>query len=161
MNEEEYSPLVEYAKSELELLYKSTIGDGVDEDGMQEEMHRCVLELIKTFSKQGHSGLSGAYCLSLFERLVQFKPILPLTGEENEWGEPYGDDDTQQNTRCGQIFRKHCDNSTAYDIEGRIFRQSDGITYTTKESRIPVIFPYTVPEHAEVIDANPTENRVK
>ena len=69
---------VEYTESELTRIPK-------DEDGMQDLVNRNILEIIKAFSEQGHSGLSASYVLSKLERLLQFKPISPLTGADDEW----------------------------------------------------------------------------
>lgn len=71
--------MIEYAKSELDRIPK-------DKDGMQELMNRGILDVIKVFSEQGHSGFSASYALSILDRLLRFKPISPLTGEEAEWG---------------------------------------------------------------------------
>jgi len=72
--------MVEYAKRELERI-------GKDEDGLQEHMNRNILEIIEKFSEQGHSGFSAGYALSVLERLLRFKPISPLTGEDDEWND--------------------------------------------------------------------------
>lgn len=139
------SNLVEYAKSELEKAFPG------EDDEMQKMAIADVIELIETFSSQGHSGLSAHYVLNLFTRLVNWNPISYLTGEEDEWGEPYGEDETQQNKRCGKIFRRHHDNSTAVNIEGIVFKQPNGIAYTNKNSEVPIEFPYWVPDKPEVV----------
>lgn len=140
------SNLSEYAKTELELAFPHDTNDE-----MQTFVIKNIMELIQVFSKQGHSGTTASYVLRYFERLTKFRPIKPLTGEEDEWGEPYGEDNTQQNKRGGQVFRNHFDNSTAYDIEGRIFIDEDGSAYMTADSRVPVTFPYNVPDRPEYV----------
>ncbi len=72
--------LIEYAKSELDRL-------GKDKDGMQEMMNRDILEIIEKFGEQGHSGFSANYAIQVIERLLRWKPIKPLTGEDDEWSE--------------------------------------------------------------------------
>lgn len=139
------SKLVEYAKSELEKAFPC------NDDEMQQMAIDDVLELIEIFSNQGHTGLSAHYVLNLFTRLVNWNPISYLTGEEDEWGEPYGEDELQQNKRCGKIFRRHHDNSTAVNIEGIVFEQPNGISYTNKDSEVPIEFPYWVPDKPEVV----------
>ena len=74
--------LVEYAKSELERL-------GTDEDGMQEVMNRDILEIVEKFSEQGHTGFSAGYALASLDRLLRFKPLSALTGEDSEWREAF------------------------------------------------------------------------
>lgn len=60
--------LVEYTENELARIPK-------DEDGMQDLINRNILEIVKAFSEQGHSGFSASYVLSKLERLLRFKPI--------------------------------------------------------------------------------------
>lgn len=75
-----------------------------------------------------------------------------LTGNEDEWWEPIGDeDDTQRNKRCPVVFRKHFNNDTAYNIEGIAFVDEEGMTYTCRESEVPIKFPYTVPDEPEYV----------
>ena len=143
------SNLVEYAKTELEMAFPDKT------DSMQAHAIRNVLELLEVFSNQGHSGMSGSYVLGLFERLVRFKPISPLTGEEDEWDEPWGEENMQQNKRCFSVFRNNFDNSTAENIEGRVFVDADGCCYTSRDSRVPVTFPYEVPEKPEYVKRDP------
>ena len=140
--------LIEYAKSELENAFPN------EKDSMQLLVMKNIMELIETFSNQGHSGFSGSYVLNVFDRLVRFKPIRSLTGEDNEWGEPSGEDNTQQNKRYPAVFRKNFDNNTAYNIEGRIFIDEDGCSYTCRDSKVPVTFPYEVPDKPEYVHKN-------
>ena len=142
------SNLVEYAKQELEMAFPN------ETDSMQLHAMRDVVELIEKFSDQNHSGFSGNYILNLFNRLVRFHPIKPLTGEDDEWGEPYGEKKTQQNKRCASVFRDNFDNSTARNIEGKVFIDEGGISYTCRDSQVPVSFPYEVPEKPEYVHKN-------
>jgi hypothetical protein len=119
-----------------------TDADGKFEDEMQEDICKHVLELLKVFSDEGHSGSTAPYTVNLFKKLAMFEPIVPLTGEDWEWHEP--SPGVFQNTRCSRVF-KQADrfNGQAYDIEGRVFREPTGACYTGAESRVPVTFPYT------------------
>lgn len=137
--------LIDYARSELELAFPN------ETDGMQLLAMRNVMELIEKFCEQKHSGLSATYVLRLFDRLVKWNPIKPLTGEDDEWGEPFGDEQTQQNKRCSKVFRDHFDNSTAINVEGKFFVDEDGYCYTCRESSVPVTFPYEVPDKPEYV----------
>lgn len=137
------SNLEEYAKKELELAFSD------EKDGMQDLINDNILELIRTFSKQGHSGMTAPYVLRYFNRLVNWKPILPLTGKDSEWNEI--EPGWEQNNRCFSVFRKDHDNSTAYDVEGIIFEDESGTRYTSSESRIPVAFPYIVPDKPKIV----------
>lgn len=101
-----------------------------------------ILELIRVFSKQGHSGLSANYYIEVFSKLAKYELLVPLQGTEDEWvdvahinGSPLW-----QNNRCSHVFR---DETGVYDIEGKIFIEPDGCCYTNKDSRVYITFPYT------------------
>ncbi|OUB57008.1 hypothetical protein [Bacillus thuringiensis] len=146
------SKLVDWANEELNRLSQDIANDG--DNSMQEEMNKCVLGIVKVFSEQGHSGMSAAYALGLIKRLLSWKPITPLTGEESEWNDVGGGtgESTQQNNRCSAIFRENNDNSTAYYIDGKVFSDDGGVTwFTNRDSRIPIVFPFVVPDQPEYV----------
>ena len=146
------SNLVEYAKKELDYCFPDK------SDKLQQHAIENVLELLETFSEQGHSNLSAPYVLKLFGRLAHWKPIKPLTGEEDEWDEARGENNTQQNLRWFSVFRKNFDNSTAYNIEGRVFIDKDGYGYTNRDSSIPITFPYEVPDKPDFVKESNNES---
>jgi hypothetical protein len=119
-----------------------TDADGKFEDEMQEDICKHVLELLKVFSDEGHSGSTAPYTVNMFKKLAMFEPLVPLTGEDWEWNEC--GNGVFQNKRCSRVF-KQADrfNGQAYDIEGKVFREPSGACYTGAESRVPVTFPYT------------------
>ena len=142
----------EFARHELELLEKACKStDGLE---MQKEVTKSILELLDVFEKQCHSGFSASYVVNLFKDLVDYKPLSPLTGEDDEWAEPvsFGPNDvpSQQNKRCYGLFRKNHDNSTAKYIDDIIFSDNGGITWFTceakaKKYRKPITFPWMPP----------------
>lgn len=140
--------MVDWAKKELDRLNK-------DGDEMQELINNDILEIVQVFASQGHSGFSASYALSIIKKLLDWKPITPLTGEEDEWNDvPEWDkgDNTQQNKRCSAVFRKNFDNATSYYLYGKVFSDNGGKSwFTNLNSFVPVTFPYTVPEKPEYI----------
>jgi hypothetical protein len=142
------SNLVEWAKAELERI-------GGKDDEMQQAMNKDILQIVEVFSEQGHSGFSAGYALNIIKRLLNWKPITPLTGEDDEWCDvPSWDDgeNSQQNKRCSAVFRKNFDNSTAYYINGKVFSDDGGKSwFTNRDSFVPITFPYVVPEKPERI----------
>ena len=46
-----------------------------------------------------------------------------------------------QNRRCPHVFKSDADG--AYDIDGRVFVDPDGSSYTSRDSRVSIEFPYT------------------
>ena len=133
--------LITHAKKEMERMWP-------EPDDMQDMVKANVLELLEVFSKQGHSGSSAPYVLGLFQQLADFKPLGQLTGEDDEWMEV--GPNTYQNIRCCSVFKKG-KNGTAYWLDGNIFRDQNGGTFTNRYSRVKVEFPWTMPE-SKVID---------
>jgi len=142
----EPSNLEKWALNELKML------EGNSSDEMQCLMTKDIMEVVKVFCKQGHSGFSASYALNLIKRLLDWKPILPLTGEEDEWNDKYDEDNSQQNKRCSAVFRKNFDNSTAYYIGAKAFSDDGGETwFTNHDSFINITFPYNVPDKPEFV----------
>lgn len=108
------------------------------EEGPNKWIQQNLLELLRVFSKQGHSGSSAPYCISMFQKLASFEPLVPLAGTHDEWHEYTPG--KWQNRRCSHVFK---DGDGAYDINGIIWREPDGSCFTNFESRVPVTFPYT------------------
>ena len=144
MSTEDDSNLIKHAKHELKLM-------GMDPDSEEDDMDRLaannVLDLLRVFSSQGHSGFSAPYVLKLFTTLASFEPAAPLTGEDDEWqdvSKMSGDIGPRyQNKRCGRVFKDpNRFNGQAYDIEGKVFEDPDGNRFTNGESAVPVTFPY-------------------
>lgn len=109
-----------------------------DEDAMYGDMMpNAVLAMARQFADEGHSGMSASIAVSLFKDVAMFKPLTPLTGDDDEWNEC--GEGVFQNKRCSHVFRE---NGQAYDIQGRIFREPDGVCFTGRDSRVDVEFPY-------------------
>ena len=134
------SNLLEHAKREFEAIGYKPIDE--EEDGPNKWIQENILELLKVFSEQGHSGFSAPYCVGMFKKLAMFEPLAPLQGTDDEWvdvGEEMGR--TQfQNKRCSHVFKDG--DGKAYDIDGKIFREPDGGCYTSGDSRVFIKFPY-------------------
>lgn len=141
----EQSNLVKYAINELKAA--GLYDEDSDYGGMLAE---AVVELIQKFSDQGHSGFSAARTVQLFQKLAMFEPLLPLQGTDDEWNEV--SDGVFQNKRCSHVFKE---NGKSHDINGIIFREPSGATYTGPGSRVPVTFPY-VPK-SEIVDVEAGE----
>lgn len=145
--------MVAWAERELDRLMPS---DDTDADAveMQKTINDDILQMVRVFSEQGHSGFSSGYALSIIKRLLAYKPITPLTGDDDEWCSPFDNEGTQQNKRCSAVFRKNFDNSTAYYLDGKVFSDNGGESWFSSKglgSFTPVTFPFTVPEKPEYI----------
>jgi hypothetical protein len=160
----EKSSLYLWTKSELDRLLVGC-GEKEGKDGleMQKLINKDILDIVKIFCNQGHSGTSASYLIGKVTRLMDWKPISALTGEESEWGEPHNCNGriTQQNNRCSAVFRDDTDNSTAHYLYGRVYSDNGGHTWFTGNhkdgvvhSSVPVKFPYRVPDKPEYIYLN-------
>jgi hypothetical protein len=132
--------LVRHAERELRLA------GAFDKDGGYGGMlGPAVLQMVRAFADEGHSGFSASLAMSMFERVGRFEPLTPLKGGPDEWVD-HGNG-LFQNKRCGRVFME---GGNAYDSTGRVFRESSGACYTNFNSRVPVTFPYT--PHTEYVD---------
>lgn len=125
------------------------------EDGPNKWLREGTLELLKVFGAQGHSGGSAPFAISLFETLASHKPLTPLSGDDSEWVE-VDEDGLCQNNRASDVFKDA--DGQAYQIDGIIFwewytdeetGEKSKVYFTSRESRVPVTFPYTIPEKPE------------
>lgn len=128
--------LLDFARDELKRA--GLFDKGSDYDGM---LGDAVMKMLEQFSDEGHSGASAAMAVSIFSKLARYEPLSPLTGEDDEWDEPYTDDGTCQNKRCPHVFRRG--DGSAYDSTGRVFREPNGVCFTGSGSRVDIEFPYT------------------
>ena len=147
--------IVDYAKSELDLIGMTEDGDEYNTMGRQ-----AILEIVEKFADQGHSGFSASYCVNALSKILRWEPLSPLTGEDSEWTQlnDYSDDVVYQNKRCSRIFKGS--DGRAYDIEGKVFWEwyerelypdeegypgtiKDTRSFTSCDSRVYVEFPYT------------------
>lgn len=155
--------LLSHAKHELDLI--GLTQDSPDEMNRMMRVH--ILHMIEEFSKEGHSGFSANYAISILTKLFSYKPLTPLTGEDDEWVVVEEDVNllgvrepkTWQNRRLGNVFK---DYNSAWDIDGRVFwewnsnPEIDGgkpfkSYFTSYDSRVPVTFPYTPPDKPQYV----------
>lgn len=151
------SSSVEYAKSELARITK-------DGDGLQDAINKNVLDIVELFASQGHGEISAGYVMSVLERLLRFKPLTPLTGEDDEWTE-VSDKMGQgcfQNKRCSSVFKTTDEQGNTievYDIDAIAYSDNGGFTwFASSRFRKNVTFPYEPPTHPEKIYIEYTED---
>jgi hypothetical protein len=159
------------AHAERELDFIGMTKDSPDE--MNRMMRKHILHMMQEFANEGHSGFSASYAIGILTKLLDFKPLTPLTGDDVEWSErlDYGVEPSYQNKRRSSVFKDA--NGECYDIDGKVFwewwRNEDGEAvktyYTSRDSRVPVTFPYIVPDkpiyeyrHSDAEPQQPKQN---
>lgn len=106
------SILLHYAKDELKRYNNGLYGDMLSE---------AIYEIVEVFAQQGHSGFSAAMAADAAGRLLNFKPLTPLTGEDDEWNDR--GEGTWQNKRCFSLFKD--ETGFCYDLAGVTFEDVD------------------------------------
>lgn len=128
------SELLAHALREFRLggLYSGT-------DEASDRLVSDLTALISIFSQQGHSDSSRAMTLHLFDRLVNFYPLTPLTGRDEEWNQIA--DYLWQNKRFSAVFKN---STSAWDNARRtVYVYPDGMAVTRSDEEVPYIqFPY-------------------
>ena len=139
--------MVSHARYELELLESAAAKDSDDPEGslkMQKQVTADVMEIVETLSKQGHSGGSIGYILSLARTCVLQQNISPLQGDWTEWfyhGLDMGD--MYQNVRNGAVF-KEGETGRAYYLDGYVCVDPNGGKSTGGcTPKCYIEFPYT------------------
>ena len=107
-----------------------------------------ILDLVRLYESQGHSGGSGKFCVDTFKRLVEFKPLGVLKGTPDEWLRV--DEHTLQNIRCPHVYFDH-ERNIAFDACAKVFSRDGKNWFTTNESAVEISFPYKVPADPERI----------
>ncbi len=152
------SQLIEYAKRELDII--GLREDATDE--MDRAMRKHILHMVNAFSDEGHSGFSANFALSILKKVLAYKPLTDLLGDDSEWVEVA--EGLHQNKRAYSVFK---DANGAYWSEGIVFWEwfsspdiNNGEPYktyfTSKDSRVPIeSFPWRMPDQPEYREADP------
>lgn len=108
--------LIEHAEAELRAA--GFYDKDSDYNGMLAE---SVMQLIRVFAAQGHSGYSAARTAQLFATLASYKPLKPITGEADEWVHGHAGKDTYQNKRLSSVF-KEGENGQPYYLDAIVWQ---------------------------------------
>lgn len=107
--------LLKYAEDELNRA--GLLDEDSDYDGMA---GKAVLDLVKVFSGQDHSGYSAMLVSDLFNRVSRYEPLSPITSDPSEWmeisEETIGRPGVWQSTRKPSTFSED-GGKTWYDID--------------------------------------------
>jgi hypothetical protein len=131
--------LVEYAQDELQRA--GWFDKDSDYAGM---VGPAVVEMMRQFAEEGHSGYSAHLVLHIFERLASYRPLTPLDnpmekGEYHCVSEASGTPPmtTLQSLRKSSVFSEDS-GKTWYDIDKKRTRWER----ITRSRRAYITFPY-------------------
>ncbi len=130
--------LVQHALTELQAA------GYFDGDDMNASAAGHLIDLVRVFAAQGHTGVSAPAMVHLFREVANFKPLGPLTGANSEWFD-HGEgmpSSRFQNRRASHVFKDTAD-GPAYDIDAVVFEEPSGSRFTGMHSRQFITFPYT------------------
>lgn len=136
--------LLDHAESELAIAARS----GDEDLATDPAIAAAMLDIIRGFAAQGHSGGSAAYVgprvAQVIGQLLAYEPITPLTGGDDEWmtvsEDVMGRPGMEMNVRCGRVWRV---DGVCYDQDAVIFRTRRYGAINGWDSARRVTFPYT------------------
>ena len=127
----------EYVNKELDMLDESHAD--------VKKIKPAIIDIIDIIDNLDNNK-ERALLVNVFNLLIKYIPLSPLTGNEDEWeeckrlnGEVY-----QQNKRCARVFRNNANNDEVYIIDGIIFSDNGGKSwFQCKESKYKIdTFPF-------------------
>lgn len=152
---------IEWVRREIELACKNETEkckanpyyqEGDEEYGIL--CYKAAGELMEVFEEQGHSGYSAGITAQIFKRLVDGKPLTPITDEDDQWDEirSIGHEHAcYQHIRMGSLFKTVLkDGSTVICDGDRVQVCYEGYTTSFLNSfvnqivseQFPIEFPY-------------------
>lgn len=144
------SNLVNHARIELERI-KAFDEEGDFYGGMT---GNAVLELVKVFARQGHSGMSAPLVRQLFDKVADFKPLSPITGDDDEWN--VIGDLRFQNKRLSAVFKEE---GRCHYIDAIVWKEESGSCFTGRVEELSssqdITFPF-IPKtfYIDVVDVD-------
>lgn len=146
--------------SQFESHARRELGVGAVPDDYQ----RNLLDIGHVFGLYGHSGFSAPIGIATMEALLKYKPLGPLTGENEEW--MHVGDNMYQNRRCSNVFMEALPGLKAryYVSDHYVFEDPAGNRFIGFGSQKYISFPYS-PEEPVVVKVDekgePTSIRYK
>lgn len=154
--------LLSWAEKEIELAMKaekdaSKENDGYCMDGYVKACYDSAFKAFKSLVEDEHSGMSIRITKGILDRLIDGKPLTPLTGENDEWGYNYTNDKgvkSFENKRMSAFFIdvypdgtvKYSDLERSYCVDINTGASYDcGLVIDIVDELYPINFPYMPP----------------
>ena len=137
--------ILEFSKNELELLLKSN-----DDKEYYKKLNNDILDVVKLLLSQKHSLASIEYLIKNLTKIIYYRPLTPLEGDDLEFEEQVEKDGfyCSRNKRYAGVIRK-IDVKTGevkyYDLTAKLFNEPEDSKWCIGEGSMQEIneFPYT------------------
>jgi hypothetical protein len=96
-------------------------------------LYEAVMELVRVFAAQGHSGSSASRTIDLFSKVAGYKNLIPITGADHEWNDV--GNDMLQNNRVSSVFKEKS-TGRAYYLDAIVWRTPNGGAWSGKASGV-------------------------
>ena len=149
--------LDDWIKREFELA-------SVDSDEYTKAIYNSAAKAYVSLAGDGHSGMSIGFTKQILNRLIDHKPLTPLTGVDDEWGETMDRQDDYicyQNKRCSSVFKyvyddgrieySDIDQFVCEDIHNSNNRWHAGYLFRRIRPMFPIAMPYSPPTKPMVV----------
>jgi hypothetical protein len=128
--------------TEYELKKAGLFDKDSDYDG---GIAKAVMELMKTFTSQGHSGFSAPFVVELFSKCAAWNVLTPITSDSSEWNDVTKLNDGEpmwQNKRNPAYFSEDA-GKTWWNVDEKLAKKiKESFNYITETDEAP--FPVTV-----------------
>ena len=168
------SNIYKHAQQELKMLgWDVDRLDAAGRDDMDAMMYKHIMAMLFEFDREGHSGFSASYAISIIERLLRWEPLSSLRGTPEEFNDcAHGG--LVQNSRDSAVFRESilCSDGTeilyACRNEGYVFQDPPTESgyrpaFTGRLSSQIVLFPFSTTEarkHRRYMDGSIREKLI-
>lgn len=120
------SKLIEWAEKEIEIACKRENPNkkkGEFDYGCA--YYESALKALKSLEEDGHSGFSISITKNILNRLIEWKPLTPINGDEDEWKFSYYNEKNKyycyQNKRMSSLFKDvYEDGTIKYSDNNRV-----------------------------------------
>lgn len=122
-----------YIDTELDILFE------LEPDNILSCLKEEIRTICNKFMNQELSGTSAPYyrqvLINTINDLLQFKPISPITGKDNEWIEIAEEDNLPlyQNKRLSSLFKK---GNKCHYIDAIVFKNQNGQYFTSTFNKV-------------------------
>lgn len=149
----------EWIKKEIELACK-------DSDGYIKAIYNSAAKSYMSLKEDGHTGMSIGLTKGILNRMIDRKPLTPISGTDDEWSDCVDRDDDQgytcyQNKRYSALFKYVYDNGeirysdvnqfVCEDVNNPNIRYTSGYIKNKVQHLFPITMPYTPSDQPIVI----------